>query len=257
MDREWTEDEIRRAFDANAAAFSTLADAMHGETLQVDGLLLAATGSTLSFFNQAVATTHLAYPEHAIKIATSFFDDRNLPFVVSLLGEDRDAVQAVERAGLTLDNKMPLMLIDANELRTNQPAPPGLEIRRVDSRNLDEHIGGEFGAKGRDAYRTLLTSVLGVDGWEMFGGYIDGRGVSNGMSFTFDGLIGVYSVGTATEARRQGIGEATTATVIRAGFEGAATISYLFSSEMGYGVYERMGFRAVSSHRYYRRPADQ
>lgn len=73
----------------------------------------------------------------------------------------------------------------------------------------------------------------------------DGRpaGVASGL-FLGD-TIGIYNVTTLDEHRGRGVGSAATAAVMRAGAERGCTNAILHSSEMGRGVYHRLGFREV------------
>ena len=56
------------------------------------------------------------------------------------------------------------------------------------------------------------------------------------------GVAGIYNVTTASDVRRRGFGAALTATAIAEGRERGFEVAVLGSSELGYGVYERMGF---------------
>jgi GNAT superfamily N-acetyltransferase len=76
-------------------------------------------------------------------------------------------------------------------------------------------------------------------------GYVDSRPVASSLAYASDGVVGVFCVATTADARGRGYGEALT---------WAATMSdpsrpaVLQASEMGAGVYRRMGFR--EAHRF-------
>lgn len=81
--------------------------------------------------------------------------------------------------------------------------------------------------------------------WQMFVGYENGVPVANTILFTGAGVASVYGVGVLPEARGRGYGAAITAIpLIRAREEGYR-YGVLFSTELGYPVYRRLGFRDI------------
>lgn len=57
------------------------------------------------------------------------------------------------------------------------------------------------------------------------------------------GVAGIYAVGTSEAARGKGIGTAITAVPLLDARAEGYHVATLQSSEMGFSVYERMGFR--------------
>lgn len=78
---------------------------------------------------------------------------------------------------------------------------------------------------------------------DIFIGYLQGDPVATGISFTKGRSVGVYFVGTVENARNRGIGTAMTARCINSGIDRGADVSLLQSSEEGFKVYERLGFK--------------
>jgi ribosomal protein S18 acetylase RimI-like enzyme len=84
---------------------------------------------------------------------------------------------------------------------------------------------------------------------------VDDDIVATAAGITIDGVTGVFNVATLPEHRGRGLAAALTARVARDGFEGGARLAYLQSSQMGHGVYRRLGFRDVEEYVLLTRPA--
>jgi predicted acetyltransferase len=68
-------------------------------------------------------------------------------------------------------------------------------------------------------------------------------------------VAGVYSIGVVEEFRRRGIGDAMSRAVLRAGHEAGCQVGVLQLSEMGYPLYEQLGFETVVTYHQFE-PAD-
>jgi GNAT superfamily N-acetyltransferase len=75
---------------------------------------------------------------------------------------------------------------------------------------------------------------------------LDGVPVGCAAGVALDGVMGVYNVGTLEKARRQGVGRAVTTALLRIGREAGCHSAVLHASEMGYPVYEALGFEHVT-----------
>ena len=67
------------------------------------------------------------------------------------------------------------------------------------------------------------------------------------MTLVSHRVAGVYYVGTVEQARRRGLGDALTRMAARAGLEMGAEAAWLGASEMGAGLYRRIGFEDLGS----------
>lgn len=74
-------------------------------------------------------------------------------------------------------------------------------------------------------------------------GFLNGEPVGTSCLFIGGGAAGIYSVSTLPQARGKGIGAALTLKPLQDAREMGYRIGVLQSSEMGYNIYKRLGFR--------------
>ncbi|HKY39744.1 MAG TPA: GNAT family N-acetyltransferase [Polyangiaceae bacterium] len=86
---------------------------------------------------------------------------------------------------------------------------------------------------------------IGQTPWRMFVGRLEGRPVATNMLFCGGGVASVYAVAAVTDVRRQGIGGAITLSPLLDAARRGYRYAVLFSTEMGVGAYERIGFRVL------------
>jgi GNAT superfamily N-acetyltransferase len=90
---------------------------------------------------------------------------------------------------------------------------------------------------------TLITpGALDAPGWHHFVGYVDGEPVASGSGYVGDRLVRVDNIATLESARGHGYGLALTAAAAAVDPSKPAT---LVASDLGRGVYERLGFLAI------------
>ncbi|WP_443081156.1 GNAT family N-acetyltransferase [Terrabacter sp. Soil811] len=59
------------------------------------------------------------------------------------------------------------------------------------------------------------------------------------------GAVGVFGIATPPEHRRRGLGRAVTARILADGVREGASLAFLGASPMGFGIYQRLGFRVA------------
>ncbi|WP_392541988.1 GNAT family N-acetyltransferase [Oryzobacter telluris] len=89
--------------------------------------------------------------------------------------------------------------------------------------------------------------VLSVPGNAAWLGRVEGVACTVGFGSVVGDHVGVFNIATPPAHRRRGHGNAVTARVVAEGFAVGARTAYLQASELGYPVYERMGFRTVET----------
>ncbi len=227
-----------------------------GEVKSLDGTVAMFSGLDYGVFNIALLTTPVAGRdgglEKRIGEAARFFKDRTLRWSFWLC-EDLLEPQARRRERQTfLDFGMraisyppgmlaPVLLPPARPL-------PAIACRAVS----DQSTRVAFSEITSTAFEIPLTVAHAVYSREQawkgeyqgFVGFVDGRPVAIVAIVAAAGALGVYSLGTLPEFRRQGYGEAllrAAATEVerRTGLKRLV----LQSTEAGYSLYRRMGFR--------------
>ena len=225
------------------------ARAVDGRVLEEgDGLLLIAAPD-MPWITGAHLTRIRDDPAAMLARAVAFFERHGLSdWSLTAAGEIAEAVgPAVAAAGFRLGERRPGMLLAplAGEIERI----PGLEIREVrDERGLAEFIAASaagFGG-GADLFARMYgpASLVAPD-VTLYVGYLAGEPVATAVRGTSYRIAGIGGVSTIPSARRRGIGAAITRRAALDGLDEGCVASFLQASEMGYGVYQRMGYRHV------------
>ncbi len=143
------------------------------------------------------------------------------------------------------------MAADLSALPEEVPTPEGFAAERVrDEEGLVawvETLGSGFGEGPveaewvGEAYRRL--GFGDEDRLRHYLGRLGGGPVATATLYLGAGVAGVYFVSTVEHARRRGIGAAVTLAALREARDLGYRTGVLGSSEMGYPVYRRLGFR--------------
>jgi len=87
-------------------------------------------------------------------------------------------------------------------------------------------------------------------------GFLNGKPVASSQLFLGAGAAGIYWVSTIPEARQRGFGAAVTLAPLREARDMGYTIGILHASEMGYRVYQRIGFQELCKMNHFMATAD-
>ena len=224
-----------------------------------DGVALVATGLPILLFNQVLIEPDGAAPS-AVALAVETARGRGSPFVVNLrIGADDAVVPIVAELGLvplSAHPWMPGMALHpiprrrANEVSsTSEPSPGEHAIRRVtDEATLEDHV--QAAAIGFDMDEALVRTIMGgsleaADDVAVYVGYTDGLPVTSGLGLRTGRTIGVYNIATVPWARKRGYGAAMTTRIVADGAAAGCDVAVLQASEMGYPIYQRLGYRTV------------
>jgi GNAT superfamily N-acetyltransferase len=151
------------------------------------------------------------------------------------------------------------MALDLRGWRHKAPLPAGMTTELVkDAEALERWRNVQQRGLGLDdasaeawwmAHRRLVDEA-----WPPLRNWIaslDGEPVAAAALFVGAGVAGIYNVCTVPEARGRGVGAAVTAVALDAAVDAGLGLAVLGASDMGYSVYQRLGFREVSRLRSY------
>ena len=89
----------------------------------------------------------------------------------------------------------------------------------------------------------------------VYAAYDDGLPVASGLGFRTGRTIGIYNIATVPAARKRGFGAAMTIRIAADGAAAGCEVAALQASEMGFAIYERLGYRTVVEYMAYVDPA--
>jgi hypothetical protein len=229
----------------SAESYAAFGRARGDRVERIDGVAtMVDAGSPLPFINRVVLEQPVDDATFLVDRVGAFYDaGLPTPFLLDSTWPTPD----LGAAGFTLMGHPPLMVRPPG---AQYPAPPPeLRIERVD----DDRRAFDYERALIDGYPapmlqpmtevTIVTpKALGAPGWHHFVGYVDGTPVATGSGYAGERLVRVDNIATLESARGRGYGLAMTATAASVDPDKPAT---LVASDLGRGVYERLGFVAV------------
>lgn len=151
--------------------------------------------------------------------------------------------------GLTHAGDSPGMAADLSALMETT-RPPGLTIEQANAETLSDWLrpfarGFDIPQFAANAMADFLVTVgFGGSGpWRHYVGRRDGEHVACSSLFLGAGVAGIYNVAIIPEARRRGLGAAMTLAPLHEARATGYRIGILQSSQIGLGVYRRLGFQ--------------
>jgi ribosomal protein S18 acetylase RimI-like enzyme len=229
-----------------------------GGTRSYPGLVVTSSGVDIAVFNSAMLTEPATRSqlERAAHLASLHFKSKSLGWSMWLCddlipAEIRASCRSfLQERGLVLVARPPGMC--AEQLNIEARGAAGIDCRPIaDERTrLDfAHISSMvFALPFVSAKRIYCDSALWEPPMRGWVGYVNGKAVSVVTTVIAAGAVGVYSLGTLPQNQGCGYGQ----TLLRHAIEEARretgiTRSVLQSTDDGFNLYLRMGYRVVTS----------
>lgn len=220
-----------------------------GEAEEVGPLLCINAGIGVSKFNVAVVVDRIGDPRGALRDAMDWYRARGLNPRLDLRGKaDGPLLAASMLEGFQFWWREPVMVL--------HPLPPSfsrareLEIREARTpEDFDLYCRADLEEYGDQDFQLAMVSMAAaMSGVSMHLGLREGQPVARSMGVVHAGLVGVHNVYVPPSSRGRGYGAALTAAAIDAGRAAGATAACLQATQLGFPVYERMGFRRVDDY---------
>jgi len=250
---------LTRAVEENDWELSRgIANLPDGEVHDDPGLLWHSTGIPIAFLNGVSrARFEPADADARIERALAAFRCRALPaqWTVGPASAPPDLGRRLLEHGLKLGETTPGMACDLATVQETASAASGIEVRPV----LDESGVEDLHAATTAAFGSEPPVADGIRRWyraircgrpdlvRSYVGYLNGEAAGGSTAFFGAGVVGLYGVGTAPEARHLGVGRAVSLAPLLEARERGYRAAVLTSSEMGISIYRRLGFREVCS----------
>ena len=197
-----------------------------------------------------------------IEETLTHFKSRNLPvrWFTSPSTRPADLGKYLEAHGLAHRVDIPGMAVDLPKLNGDLIPPSDLTIERVgDVKTLEQWIqaftiGYGVPVSVGNFFLDGLVSLGFELPWRHYIGWLAGKPVACSSLLLGAGVAGIYAVATVPEARGRGIGTALTLVPLREARAMGYRIGVLGSTQMGLGVYRRLGFQEYCKFVIYLRP---
>jgi ribosomal protein S18 acetylase RimI-like enzyme len=246
--------------DASSRVFAELNRRVPGfDGLVEPDVTVASIGLPIARVNSATAARFApASADARIDDVVEWFERRKVPFVWRLGPTDQpaDLQDRLLAKGFTLDpDELPGMAASLVDLPPIE-LPDGAVIELVRDATafrewLDVMVAG-FGMPPQigDAFVAFGSQGFGDElPWRALLARVDGRPVATALGVFAGNGIDIANVATLPEVRGRGLGRAVTLAAMHLGAEAGARLAVLQSTEMGHGVYRRLGFEDFGRYR--------
>jgi GNAT superfamily N-acetyltransferase len=235
-------------------AFARLAEEIEtGDARRFGPLAAACAGVQAPFFNRVFVVD--APPPGDLSAAVAWASGRDVPFWVTVTGPVVEAV-ASDLAGLDLAKaaEQPGMaMTDLDGIPRPDSVAEIVEVTDSDDRAEFSTVTASAFGMSPDVTAPVDRACLAADGVRLFLGKVDGAPAASGLLVRSGAVAGVYWIGVIEEFRRRGIGRAMSRAVLRAGRDAGCRVGVLQASEMGYPLYEEMGFETIVTYHHFER----
>lgn len=244
---------------ASAISWGRLLDATFHEEAEQSWFI---SGIPFNMFN-AVIRAQFTPDEADTKIdeLLRHFTQRNIPMVWLLSPSSRptDLANRLEVRGLGGEDVGVGMAVDLLTLNDDRPLPEELTIKQVEDGAMLKtwlhvlSVGSGFPEAVEEQLFKLCDTHTFVHNplVHYYLGFLNDKPVTTSTLFLAGGVAGIYNVATVPQARRRGVGSALTAAPLHAARVMGYHIGILQASQMGLGVYRRLGFREYCRFAFY------
>jgi len=253
VDFQTVEENLRQSFRVLALSRAP------GEVREIGGVTIASAGVAFQMFNAAFLSSPVVGErdlDGRIATAKVHFAARGLNWSYWVCegwldkAARRRSREAFRKRGLFIATELPGML--AEHVKSPVHELPRLEVRPV----ADEPTWRAFCQIGSFCFNVPLPWFQEVfedpkvwqNGFTGYVGYVDGDAVSTAATVIAGGAVGVYNVATLPGHQGRGFGEAIMRHALdRARDRNGIERTVLQSTPQGIRLYERMGYKAVTS----------
>ena len=231
-----------------------------------EGVILSAYDIPGPIFNTAAVFDPAVHPQRAFAVAREFFGSERGWSVLAEADAGHPIEEWLQSRGWSVIGETPAMAL--SPIPPAPPLPWELTIRVVvDDRGLRDYLSplgepsGPAATTAPDAEPLIPPNVdellvrslaLAQDpDVALLVGYVGGRVAGTSALYRTNGVAEIGGVGVAPSFRRRGFGAALTSAALSEGAARGCDAGALHSTEMGYSVYRRMGFRPLAVHRRY------
>ncbi|NHJ31997.1 MAG: GNAT family N-acetyltransferase [Asgard group archaeon] len=181
----------------------------------------------------------------------SHFKEKQLPFVwlTSELTTPRNLAENLEKKDFTIARN-PGMALNLNRIKKLNSSLPNLEVFKVTdltSAKKFAMVSEKVYGLSEEGSMAELKSSINDELFNFYLALIDGKPVGISGVYYYCGVAGIYMVGVLEEARGKGIGTTITYAPIYDAKELGYEWAVLYSSELGFNVYKRMGFEQYNT----------
>lgn len=217
-----------------------------GATWRSSGMVVALTGAPIPMFNAVIADGAPPDRPTVESVLDQALQRCPTPSLWIRRAIDTTMAEAAEGRGFRLVDAAPGMIADVDDVAP--PPTDGLAISTGGEDALGAHLDLMVAAFGipRSMLETFVTRDLLDDPDVVVA--VGRRGdlpVTTAIGVLSHASVCVFNVATDPDQRGHGFGGAVTARVVEEGGRRGARHAALQSTEAGFGVYRRLGFRTV------------
>ncbi len=173
-----------------------------------------------------------------------------------------DLKKRIEEYGLTNEHLMPGMAVELDTMKDDFNTPQGFTIKQVNDlgvlRDFVDVASKVMNLFKEQTYEFFLYEATAIFDEEIprydYVGYFDGIPVATSILVCSEAVAGVNTVCTLPEARGKGIGTEMSMITLREARSLGYKVGVLLSSEMGHGVYRKIGFEVCCEMGFHRFP---